>query len=124
VIIDYKTGTGFDTLDTSGADHIQIKKWKYRLQLTFYALLFELSPRFRLFPQRTYQLFFVEKDQKTGTFHRVTEYIQQGEIERLRKLITAVMARIRTLDFPDTSHYSQDIHGIRQFEEDILAGNI
>lgn len=34
------------------------------------------------------------------------------------------MGKISSLDFPDVSGYSQDISGIRQFEEDLLEGKI
>ena len=54
----------------------------------------------------------------------VTDYVQQGEIERTKALIRAVMSKIQSLDFPDVSSYSSDIVGIRQFEEDLLEGKI
>lgn len=101
-----------------------MKKWKYKLQLCFYAVLFELSPRWSGFQNNEYSLVFVEQDRKTGQFMTVTEYIQQGEIERTKSLIRAVSSRIHSLDFPDISAYSQDIAGIRQFEEDLIEGKV
>ncbi len=50
--------------------------------------------------------------------------MQQGEIERLEKLVQKIAEHIKNLDFPDVSHYSQDVHGIRQFEEDLLNNKI
>lgn len=123
IVTDYKTGGGFDTL-IGGTGYEAIKKWKYRLQLTFYALLFSLSPRWSAWKQREYRLFFVEEDPDTGTFHEVIEYIQEWEIERMKMLITQVMQKIRTLDFPDISQYEPTVKGILQFEEDIINWQI
>lgn len=121
IITDYKTGGGFDTFDGRGAEYEKIKQWKYRLQLAFYAILFELSPRWRMFQQKQYELFFVEKNRDEDRFHRVIEYIQQGEIERTKKLIIAVMSKIQNLDFPDISKYPKTLEGIRMFEEELLS---
>lgn len=100
---------------------MKVKQWKYRLQLAFYAILFELSPRYRMFSKKQYELFFVEQNREEKRFHRVTEYVHDGEIERTKKLIQAVMHHIRTLEFPDTTKYEKSIEGIRQFEEDLIS---
>lgn len=124
IITDYKTGGGFDTFDGKWAEYEKIKQWKYRLQLAFYAVLFELSPRWRMFKNKKYELFFVERNRDEERFHRVIEYIHDGEIERTKKLIIAVMNRIRTLDFPDISKYPKTVDGIRMFEEELLSWQI
>ena len=124
IITDYKTGGGFESFSDTGSAYEKIKKWKYKLQLCFYAVLFELSPRWSGFRNNQYSLAFVEQDRKTGEFRIVTEYIQQGEIERTKSLIYAVSSKIHSLEFPDISAYSKDIVGIRQFEEDMLEGKI
>ncbi len=124
IITDYKTGGGFDTFDGKWAEYEKIKQWKYRLQLAFYAVLFELSPRWRMFGNKKYELFFVERNRDEERFHRVVEYIHDGEIERAKKLIIAVMNRIRTLDFPDISKYPKTVEGIRMFEEELLSWQI
>jgi PD-(D/E)XK nuclease superfamily len=124
IITDYKTGWGFDTFDGKWPDYAQIKQWKYRLQLSFYAILFELSPRWRMFHRRSYELFFVEKNHDEDRFHRVIEHIQTGEIERTKRLIIAVMSKIWSLDFPDVSAYPKTLEGIRMFEEDLLNNSI
>ncbi len=120
IITDYKTGSGFDTFNGKWAEYEKLKQWKYRLQLAFYAILFELSPRWRMFDKKSFELFFVEKNRDEDRFHRVVEYIQQGEIERTKKLIIAVMSKIKNLDFPDISKYPQTVEGIRMFEDDLL----
>lgn len=124
IITDYKTGSGFDTFDGRGAEYEKIKQWKYRLQLCFYAILFELSPRWRMFQNKRYELFFVEKNRDEDRFHRVVEYIQQGEIERTKRLIIAVISKIQNLDFPDISKYPKTLEGIRMFEEKLLNWQI
>ena len=121
IITDYKTGGGFDSFSDTGSAYERIKKWKYKLQFCFYAILFELSPQWARFGQKEFSLMFIEQDRKTGQFVTVTDYVQQGEIERTKALIKAVMSKITSLDFPDISAYSKDIVGIRQFEEDLLA---
>jgi DNA helicase-2/ATP-dependent DNA helicase PcrA len=124
IITDYKTGGGFSIFDGKWSEYMKIKQWKYRLQLAFYAILFELSPRYRMFTKKQFELFFVEKDTKENCFHRVTEYVHDGEIDRTKRLIMAVMKHIRELDFPDTSHYPDNIDGIRQFEDDLINWQI
>jgi hypothetical protein len=74
-----------------------------------------------MFQNKKYELFFVEKNRDENRFHRVVEYIHDGEIERTKKLIIAVMAKIESLDFPDITKYPKTLDGIRQFEEDILS---
>lgn len=119
IITDYKTGWGFDSL-TGWSGYEAVKKWKYHLQLTFYALLFSLSPRWSAWKTREYRLFFIEEDTKTWEYYEVVEYIQETEVERMKTLITKVAEKIQNLDFPDISKYPETVEGIRQFEEDIL----
>lgn len=124
IITDYKTGGGFESFADTGSAYEKIKKWKYRLQFCFYAVLFSLSPQWARFQNREFALVFIEQDRKTGRFITVTDYVQQGEIERTKSLIRAVMNKITSLDFPDVSGYSRDLAGIRQFEEDLLEGRV
>jgi hypothetical protein len=58
-----------------------------------------------MFEKKSFELFFVEKNRDEDRFHRVVEFIQQGEIERTKMLIIAVMTKIKNLDFPDISKY-------------------
>ena len=124
VITDYKTGKWFTNFDFKGAEYLKIKQWKYKLQLCFYAILFELSPRWRAYSRKRYELFFVEKDTKTHSFHIVSEYIQEWEIERSKKLICAVMNKVRNLSIPNVSNYPESLEWIRQFEEDLIEWRI
>lgn len=69
-------------------------------------------------------IIFCRKKQKEDQYHTISKFVQQGEIERLEKLVQKIAEHIKNLDFPDVSHYSQDVHGIRQFEEDLLNDKI
>ncbi len=124
IITDYKTGGGFDAFDGKWADYEKIKQWKYRLQLAFYAILFELSPRWKMFQSKKYELFFVEKNRDEDRFHRVVEYIHEWEIQRAKSLIIAVSKCISEMNFPDISKYPKTLEWIRQFEEDLIKWNI
>lgn len=124
IITDYKTGKGFDGFTGTWAEYEKLKQWKYHLQLCFYAVLFELSPRWKMFEKKSFELFFVEKDRAEDRYHRVIEYIQQGEIERTKRLIIAVMKKIQNLDFPDIQKYPQTVEGIRMFEEELLSWDV
>ncbi len=73
-----------------------------------------------MFPKKQFELFFIEKNHDENRFHRVTEYIHEGEIERTKSLIRAATDCIRTLKFPDMSQYPQTVEGIRMFEKDLL----
>lgn len=109
-IVDYKTGKAIDNFNiTDSGSPDNVKKWKYDLQLTFYELLFQNSSRYQSFSRRKYELFFVEPNKKTGEFTILNKFVQQSEVDRLEKLILAVMKHIRELNFPDISHYSKDV---------------
>lgn len=124
IITDYKTGAWFSDLWGYSSGYEAIKKWKYDLQLTFYAILFEEAPRWNPWPIREFELQFVEADRKTGEYYNVKKYPQRGEIDRLKKLIKIIAQHIKNLDFPDISQYTPDIKWIRQFEEDLLEWRI
>ena len=47
-----------------------------------------------------------------------------GEIRRFKKLMVAVYNKITSLEFPDTSKYEETLDGIKEFEEDLIAGVI
>lgn len=127
LITDYKTGWNFKNLDDITkwiSDYEKVKKWKYNLQLIFYAILFEETPRWSPWQTREFELFFVEKDKKTKEFIKIKKYVQRWEIDRLKKLVKIIAEKVKNLDFPNTSKYSQDIKWILEFEEDLLNWNI
>lgn len=120
IITDYKTGGSLSSLTPKGSSYDRIKAWRYKLQLTFYALLFSKSARWNPWKHRKFSILFVESDTDTGEIHEITEYIQDGEIARLEALIRAVMQHVYTLNFPDIRSYAPTLEGILQFEEDLI----
>ncbi|MFO0920482.1 MAG: ATP-dependent DNA helicase [Candidatus Saccharimonadales bacterium] len=118
LITDYKTGgplRSFSSKDKS----IQVKLWKHKTQLIFYALLAKNSPAFKNM-NITCRMQYLE----ANNINDVTrEYIPSNEeIERLAKLSRAVYKKIIDYDLPDIRNYSQDIDGILKFESDLISG--
>lgn len=121
VIVDYKTGPPLFSFN-SKAKTSQIKIWKHRTQLIFYALLAKYQPGLNIYKEVEGQMVYLQAKSKNQL---VRPYIpNKEEIDRLEKLIEVVWQKIKSLDLPDTSNYSQDINGILKFEEDLLKGNI
>ncbi|MCA9309145.1 ATP-dependent helicase [Candidatus Saccharibacteria bacterium] len=117
-IVDYKTGkplTSFETKDKTK----EIKAWKYKLQLTLYALLAHNSTTLKQYTAVIGQMAFIEANaQKEITL----EYRPTPEdIERLAQVINAVWLKVKNYDLPDTSHYEPTLAGIMQFERDLIA---
>ena len=121
VITDYKTGRPLASLSAkSGADGI--KAWRHKLQLVFYALLVDIDPAIHSKGDVKCQMVYVESTRK----NQLSQQYQpsRDELTRLGSLIRAVWEHIMDLNLPDTSNYSQDISGIKQFETDLIEGKI
>ncbi len=119
---DFKTGKIAESWD--GKDvYEKIKLHNYRRQLVFYKILVENSREFSgNYTVNTGVLDFVEpyKDK----IYDLPLIIEPAEVERTLKLIHAVYKKIQHLDFPDVEFYSKDIHGIKQFEDDLITGKV
>ena len=118
VIADYKTGApipSFTTQDKSKA----VKVWRHRTQLIFYAILAQETPRFSAYKAIECQMVYVESEDARHLVQSLTP--TEDDIAHVKQLIAAVWRHIQAGSFPDTSNYSQDIAGIRQFEQDVLA---
>lgn len=109
-VIDYKTGS----LGNSPA-----KRHRYELQLYCYKLLLQESHTFRDYVVEQGQLIFVEPG-GDGSVNRHTITFKDAELDRVRKLVTAVWERVTTLNLPDTSTYGTTFTDIKQFEDDLL----
>lgn len=117
-VYDYKTGRAYDSWEqTSSRD--EVKLYKYARQLTFYKILVENSREFGSSTVYKGVLEFVEHGPREQLELMLT--ISDAEVERTKKLIKAVYAKICALDFPDTSEYEQSVEGIRQFEDDLIS---
>jgi DNA helicase-2/ATP-dependent DNA helicase PcrA len=115
-VLDFKTGKG--CLEWKGKDDVEkIKLHNYRYQLLMYKLLLEESIHYKK-KVVSLGLQFVDDEEI------MTLYLdeQQGEMERFKKLLSAIYAKIISCDFPDISKYPQTLEGVLQFEEDLIRG--
>jgi DNA helicase-2/ATP-dependent DNA helicase PcrA len=119
---DFKTGKAHDNWVTGGP-HDKIKLHGYRRQLLFYKLLIENSRDYTgKYEVKHGVLEFLEP--KDGILFALGLEIDREETERLARLIEVVFQKVQNLDFPDVTGYSQDVQGIRQFEDDLLEGRV
>jgi DNA helicase-2/ATP-dependent DNA helicase PcrA len=121
-IIDYKTGKPLHSWDPSESS-AKIKAHLYQLQLGFYQLLSQGSTTFgkQAVGQGTLQ--FVEADED-GNLQQISYAPSPEDLDRLERLITAVWKHIMNLDFPNTDKYPLTLKGVKQFEDDLLSGEI
>ncbi len=121
LISDYKTGKAISNFDTQDQTK-QVKAWRHRNQLFFYALLVRNSGRFKSAKTIHSQMIYVEAEKDKDYF--LTIEPDKASLDRLEKLIEAVWGCVTKLDFPDVSNYPKDMSGITTFENDLLAGKI
>lgn len=120
LISDYKTGkplTSFATRDRTKAP----KAWRHNSQLLFYTLLARASGRFRNVSEIEAQIIYIEAEASAMT---ILIKPDKASLDRTEKLVIKVWEHIMDLNFPDVRHYTEDIEGIRNFEDDILSGRI
>ncbi len=116
-IVDYKTGLPLNSFTTNDKAK-QLKAWRHRTQLIFYALLVKHSPRFKSADIRG-QMWYVEA---SSAKELIREYIPTDtEIDYMEKIISAMWKSIMNLSFPDTTGYSQDYAGVCDFQADLLS---
>lgn len=118
VVTDYKTGHPSESW-SRGDDHTKLKLHKYRQQLIFYKILVENSQDYHNYTVTHGQLAFIEPT-KAGESILLSLDLSDQDIERTKKLIEAVWRRIKTLDLPDVSNYSNDLKGVLAFEQDLI----
>jgi DNA helicase-2/ATP-dependent DNA helicase PcrA len=109
-VVDFKTGKSHARWTKD------VKMHKYRQQLLFYKLLVEHSHSYKGYDVEQGSLVFVEPDDD-GTVNELSLQYTTEDLERTKKLIAAVWQRIKTLDLPETSQFSQDLKGIINFED-------
>lgn len=121
LITDYKTGTPLTSFTTHDQTKV-IKAWRHRMQLTFYALLCQLSGRFQNLHDVQTRMLYIEAD----TAHDMSLNFTPGsdDIERLSLLIQAIWPRIMSLNLPDITNYNPDMAGITAFEDNLLNNTI
>jgi DNA helicase II / ATP-dependent DNA helicase PcrA len=122
---DYKTGKALEFWENNADPYKKIKAYEYERQLLFYKLLVENSREFGGFKKVVKGVLdFVEPKRENGQIITLGLIITEEKTERLKKLISIVFNKIKNLDFPDINKYSKDLKGIKEFEEDLLAGQI
>ncbi len=121
IITDYKTGRPLSSLNAKSGDE-GLKAWRHKLQLTYYALLVQLQPHFKNNLPLVGQMLYVESRSKKDLIR--TYQPNPEELTRLSSLIQIVWQHIMDLNFPDISAYQNSLVGVRQFENDLLSGNI
>jgi DNA helicase-2/ATP-dependent DNA helicase PcrA len=119
---DYKTGKPKG--DWQGkTDYEKTKLYQYERQLLFYKLLVENSREF-MGKKKVVRGVLDYIEPKNDEIIDLPMTMSEEKVDRLKNLTSIVYKKIINLDFPDTSKYSQDLKGIVQFEEDLLAGRI
>lgn len=105
IVIDEDTKT-IEVYDFKTAGYSD-KKWdaatgtyKYAMQLMFYKLLLNASPRFRKYKVERGHILYVEPDKDGVVYDKVYEYDDASETE-FRKLLAAVWHQIEGLKFMD-----------------------
>lgn len=116
-IVDYKTGAPLRSFETRDKTK-QIKAWKHKIQLTFYALLAQHHPQLNTRSEVTTQMAYIEADQARDL--TLDHQPSQDEIDELSELVQAVWQKIVQYDLPDTDSYSKDMEGIISFRNDLL----
>ena len=69
---------------------------------------------------------FVEEEEggKIREIKMIFDKETDKEVERLKNLAVVVYKKIVSLDFPDTEKYEKSMEGVKEFEEDLLAGRV
>jgi len=113
-IVDYKTGSGLSSFTTKDKNK-EVKAWKHKLQLTFYALLAKNHPEFSRYSTVQGQMVYLEVPYAKGL--TLTYCPSDDEVSQLERLVLAVWGRVQAYDLPDTSAYEASLTGIEQFQQ-------
>ncbi len=122
-VFDYKTGSPILTMSEK-EEYKKIKIWQYKVQIIFYKLLIESSQEF---VGRTVRRGFLDfiTPKKGGEFINLEIEIDEGEVERVKKLIGVVRGKINQMDFPPVVGYKKNsLKEILRFEDDLLRGKV
>jgi DNA helicase-2/ATP-dependent DNA helicase PcrA len=112
-VVDYKTGKPYAKWENT------LKLHKYKQQLYCYKILVESSRSFNGYSVETGRLEFIEPDHD-GQIHSLEITFTEKDLERTRKLLEAIWAKIQSLDFPDVSGYGESLAEVKAFEDQLL----
>ncbi len=115
-ISDYKTGKPLTSLYTKDRTK-QVKAWRHRQQLLFYALLIQSSGRATNKEINT-QIIYLEAASAKELIRGLKP--TKEDLEQTSQTIKAVWQHINNASFPPTKNYSSDYNGILQFQKDIV----
>jgi DNA helicase-2/ATP-dependent DNA helicase PcrA len=121
LITDYKTGKPLISFITRDMN-LQLKAWRYRMQLSLYALMVQAAGIYKTNPAIRTQILFVEAETAKELTRTYTP--EAAELERTKQLLTIVYQKIISLNLPDVRHYDQSFDGTKKFEDDLLSGTI
>jgi len=119
-VIDYKTGHPSEAW-AKGDERTKMKLHRYRQQLMFYKILVESSRDYGRYTVTNGQLAFIEPARSGEVIILKTDFTHD-EIERTKKLVSAVWKHIITLDLPDVDTYDATLVGLIKFEDDLIDG--
>lgn len=117
-IVDYKTGSGLSSLQTKDKTK-EIKAWKHKMQLTFYALLAQCDEQFSAYQHIEGQMVYVESKYQKGL--ELSYHAGEEELDRLKKIITAIWRMVNNYELPDATLYEPNLEGIRAFEDYLIS---
>jgi RecB family exonuclease len=116
-VVDYKTGRSYSRWLQDA------RLYRYRRQLYLYKLLIENSTTYTGYTVTLGRLEFVEPDDN-GRINTLELEFNTAEMDRVKKLIAAMWKHVMEFNFPSTQRYDATLAGIKQFEDDLIAGKI
>ena len=121
-VYDFKTGKY--QRDWNGKDdRKKIQLHGYKRQLIFYKLLVEGSRDYSKYKVNKGYLEFLAPTTENEILLLPYE-ITTTDVDRLKKIIIAVHAKIQALDFPNVSKYEKSLNGLIAFENDLINGMV
>jgi ATP-dependent exoDNAse (exonuclease V) beta subunit len=117
IVVDYKTGPSHERWENTP------KLYRYKEQLYAYKLLIEHSRTFAGYTVKEGRLAFVEPD-NSGKINVLKLSFDSKELKRVEGLLKALWTHVHELNFPNTNNYPATMSGIKQFEDDLLSGDI
>lgn len=126
-VVDFKTGKGFSAFDEPKLSvYDELKLHHYRYQLMMYKLLVENSRDHANHKVTRGILEFVEEEDGGKIQEIILDFEHsQEELKRVKELAVAVYNKIVNLDLTrDISKYEKSLVGIKEFEDDLIAGRI
>lgn len=114
-VVDYKTGKSYSRWRSNDKLH------KFAQQLYCYKLLVEGSHSYKGYEVTSGRLEFIEPDDD-GRINMLEMSFKKDELERVKQLLVKVWSLVQSLEFPDTSQYTQNLKGTKKFQEDLING--